>query len=616
MAYLRRLTIYSFLFLAPLSCTRESRTSTLTIKFPPAAFNSVQSVSSSSSVHAMSGDNPWSGQITLKSEINCYAVMVGGPDANLNINSCKDNPNGNVIMRFGPYAGGIPAGQDVRMVLNAGPSRRVYLLAMNATAGSCKDFHGAGPDQGLISHPRLIGMQNVNLTPGDVTLNFTVPTSLSALSEVGECDVKDMDSGNSGQSPWSDGRDGSITVTTGTSYLDGDNDNLGVVSHTPSAGGVPSSKWFLFTSRVEGIDTTTGNVLTLTTTPSNSDQLSAGDILFWHIGSGWASTNPDSNACGGNLSRGQWGTAKVASITGNAVTLEDPITNSPSTINNTNLAQASPVEGTPHCLMQVVRMSHFDTINLDPSAALNLTIPGWNPSSYKYGIMAVSIKNLTMGTGSSLNINLEGGGHPSGSVGAFGVGTAGNGTSNYMNRPGIVSAQGGGGGNAGQGAATAAPAPGGSALNLCSGLVCKTFADKKAFFGGGGAGNGTSPGGNGGGLIFVMIENASGTGLISLNANGASASNTDAGGGAGGTIALLMKSQASSVTVNAHANGRDGFSPSGGGGGGGLVDIGRCLTTSTGAVNTQVFAGTGGSGATNGLVNSYNLETTNPDYCN
>jgi hypothetical protein len=566
----------------------------------------------------MSSDHPWLGQINQRSEINCYAVMIGGPDADLNVNTCKDAANGNVLMNFGPYVGGVPAGQTLKMTLKSGPKRKVYLMAMNAAAGSCKDFRGSGPDKDKISYPRLIGLQTVDLVPGDATIDFTIPSTLSTLSEIGDCEVDDIASGGGEgeEKPWSDGRDGSLAVA-GFDYVDGDFDSIGgSATHTPKAGGVPSSKMFAFTSRVVGINSSDGKVLTLATTPADANSLSAGDTLFWHIGSGWAATNPDTNSCGGDLILGQWGTVKVASVSGASVTLEKPITDNPSTINNTSLSSGSPAEGTPHCLMQVVRMSAYDSVTIAAGASLGMTIPGWSPVNYKYGVLAVSIKNLNMDTGSTMNINLGANGHPSGSVGAFGLGTAGGSAAAYRNRPGVVGNQGGGGANAGYGGSSAGTAaPGGAPLNLCSGSVCSVFADKKAFFGAGGAGNGTSPGSNGGGFIFLLIENATGTGVINLNSSGGSAANTDAGGGAGGTIAMLMKSQSPSVTINTTTNGGDG-NFNGGAGGGGLINVGRCQSLSTGALNDSSNPGSGGPGATSGVSYLFNLETTNPSYCN
>ena len=74
------------------ACSRKAETSKLVIQLP--------NISSSSKVFqaasvGSSSEGTWSGEeITAGSDANCYAIMVGGPEADLNINSCKDKASG------------------------------------------------------------------------------------------------------------------------------------------------------------------------------------------------------------------------------------------------------------------------------------------------------------------------------------------------------------------------------------------------------------------------------------------------------------------------------------------------------------------------------------------
>ncbi len=609
------LFLAAFVLSVSVSCTRAAKSSsTLTIRLPAAPAQLSQK-----SVSAMTSHSPWSGEITTSSEINCYAVFVGGPSPDLSFNSCKEKTTGVELVRFGIYAGGVPAGQAISLDVPSGPARTITLLAMQAQAGACISFKGSGPADGQLSHPRIIETRTVNLAPGDVSLSFNVPSSLSSLKQIDECQVSDMPtSGSGGTQFWGDGRDGSISIPASTNaYLDGTSDTLGsffAAAHTPAAGGVASTKMYAFSARVSSIDTATGKTLTLAQDLPSTSELDSGDMVVWHVLNGWASTSPDANACGGGLGRGTWGMSRVASVNvaSDTVTLETAVSASPGTLNNTNIGQTSFFEGTAHCTIQLVRVSQFENVNLAGGAMLEITAPNYSSANGKGALVAVWIKNLSMTTGSTLLINQSGYGHPSTNIGAYGISGGGTGSA-FENRGGNLASAGGGGANAGGGSASSASA--GSAITLCSGAPCRPFGDQRLILGGGGGGNGSAQGGAGGGVVIAVIENITGSGTININASGANAA-AAGGAGAGGTIGFYNKSSAAGVTINLTASGGNGVT-GGGNGGGGVIEKGFCGTQQAATYVATAAAGTGGGGtAGTGQVYSENFDSTDPALCN
>lgn len=591
------------------ACTRGSEVSQIRIQFPVALNQSASGVN----VSVATTSSPWSGQITSKASINCYFVTVGTPELSNNV--CKQKTTGTELVRFGPYEGGKPAGSELILEVPSGSARKISLFAMQAQNGYCTSFKGTGPTPGKISHPRLIETKTVDLAPGSVDVSFTVPNDLSSLPEVDECQVNDMPQHSPvAESFWGDGRDGDLAASS-FQYLDGIYDDYSVVTHTPASSGVPTSKIFSFNSKISNIDTALGTTITLAEDITSTNQLAAGDKIIWHVVSGWSATNPDSNACGGNLARGMFGMSRVVSVdlATDTLLLENPITTSPATLNNTSIADTGYSNSTEHCNIQLARVSQFGTITMSGITSLQMTMPGWSPANGRGGLMAVFIKNLDLGTAGTLAINMTGNGHPGASAGAFGISGGGSGTASD-NRGGVASTFGGGGGNGGDGGAGSSSA--GVKINLCSGLPCHPLADKRLIFGGGGGGDGSSAGGNGGGVLFVAIENISGTGQVNLNASGGQANYTSVGAGAGGSIAFFNKSSVAGATVNLTAAGGNANTSAGGDGGGGIIDKAVCQSQQSATYNVGVLAGSGGTGnPTVGETQSVNLETTNPTYC-
>ncbi len=606
------------------ACSRKAETTRISIQLPGVKSEQAkpQSFKVATYSYADSEDtSTWSGEISAGSEVNCYGIMVGGPEPELKTNSCSSKANGAEIVRFGPYVGGVPAGQTISIEVKSGVSRRITLIAMKAESGYCTDFHGSGPTEGKISHPRVIATQTLDLSPGARALSFTVPSNLSSLSQIDDCDVTDMPPQNSGERvpPWSNGRDGSILTLTNINYLDKDDaySSLAGATHTAAAGGTPSSKVFGYSSRVTSINLSSPNVLTVATAPTTSEHLQPGDVVLLHVNSAWASSNSDTTACATDWPRGRWRMATVAAVASSQVTLTKPVTEFPTSVTNAHYS-ATIAESTPHCAMQLVRVSHFDTITLGTGHALNFTAPEWNSSTNVGGVIAVSVGNLILGAGSTLQISMLGIGHSSSANGAFGLGGYGTGSTSYLNRPGKIASEGGGGGSAGAGGTSGSyMAPGGSSFRPCGtngASACGPFRDGRAIFGGGGSGASSLFGGGGGGFILFIAKNISGAGAVSLNVAGGNAAYTGTGGGGGGSISFIGRSLSTSSAVYLDARGGNG-NTGGGGGGGGSIETAVCNSSIVGTVQQQIGAGAGGTGAGAGVTQSLNFELTDPKFC-
>ena len=592
-----------------MGCTRDVPAARLVIQVPALSKNFEALTTTQSS-----GQNPWSGEITSFSQVNCYVVAVGGPEPELRGNYCKEKTTDAELFRFGPFEGGIPAGSQISIDVPSGSARKVILLALQAQPGACRSFKNQGPASGQVSYPRVVGIKSVDLSPGTANVSFAIPTNLTALSQIDDCSVANGSSpGGGGPGVWGDGRDGMINgISTGTTIAMGTSTYGGVanLNYVPAPLGQPSTKVFGFQSRVIAVDIATGRSLTLATSPSTSE-LAIDDKIIWHISGGWASPSPDANACGGGLSRGSWGLSRVTSVAGPTVILESPVSQTPGTLNPGNFS-VSPVEGTAHCYMQLTRVSQFSALTVPAGNTFTITLPLFSSATGTGGLFALWVKNLDVN--GTLNINQQGAGHQSSASGAFGIGGAGSSTAGSENRPGTGGGNGGGGGLGGAGG-NGSTGMGGGTLPYCSG-TCFPFTAKKAFFGASGAGTGSLAGGNGGGVILLFFENIMGTGSVNINASGATSGSTNAGGGAGGSVLLMSKSilGGSGPLVGVNVSGGNGVGL-GGGGAGGILERAFCPGSVGLNVNVSKAGGTGTTSGGVGVELANGLSATAPENC-
>lgn len=191
----------AFIFLATLSsCGKidDQTNASVTIKMPDLSSNSLQSVSAQMN---SSVSTP-----TLLSDINCYAVMVGGPSGEPDLNrtrceivsvSSTVGASGSKIVVENRYVGMIrglvPSNGTISLEVPAGSDRVFSLIGLKASPiTSCLGFTDPNVNLDLVSDPILLGTTaGVNLT-GGVTNNVTIQMQSASGSiannyQIGEC---------------------------------------------------------------------------------------------------------------------------------------------------------------------------------------------------------------------------------------------------------------------------------------------------------------------------------------------------------------------------------------------------------------------------------------------
>ena len=595
------------------ACSKKDDVGRMRVVLPKAPTTSKSSGSTSlQSVSAQSNGTDWNATInpTAGSEINCFAVFVGGGE--LGANSCAIS-NGTKIT-FGPHVGFRKPGEEIWVDTPAG-DRTIYVIGLKAaTAAACSDFTNSEPDGANLSEPFLIAAQKSNVPSGSSSI--TINAALDTSKKIQDCTFISPVGGGQ-QSPFGDKRDGKISTSIPTAYLDGSIDNLGVsgITHIAAAGQLASTKIFNATRRVTSVVNSgadAGKLITLGSAFSSSE-FEVGDEVVWYVAAGASSLgSPDDNtlgACGGGLYIGRYGTSKITSTpTSTQLLLESALSSTPAGINNTNLA--APSNTANFCTVVVSRVSSFEQIDVPATYSLQLM-----PSSFDYangvgGIMAIRADTVTVdGTlvlyGSGTGFNGGASGYQGDGLNSLG-GYAYN--SNYNGGGGgnPSSIAGGGGSNAGIGGDGASNnGSGGTSVSHCNGL-CTPFVDKKAYMGGGGGGA-SGAGGRGGGLVLLFAKSITGIGNVYLKADGASGTGGSAAGGsgAGGTVGLFAK-LVSVGSVTLQAKGGNGVSVGGSGGGGGVVEVRRCPAGWSSVLNTYADGGTqngAGTAGGSGLVN-------------
>jgi hypothetical protein len=112
--------------------------------------------------------------------VNCYVVFIGGPDSELQANTCRlgkaNAPDTEASttseFKFGIWSGGVAAGKEISLEVPSGMDRVIHLVGLKAsTLDMCRDFKAYGfPDKTQISNPFKLGTTGrVNLKPGETT---------------------------------------------------------------------------------------------------------------------------------------------------------------------------------------------------------------------------------------------------------------------------------------------------------------------------------------------------------------------------------------------------------------------------------------------------------------
>lgn len=124
--------------------------------------------------------------IQTMSEMNCFAVTVGGPEAKLQTNTCSIISG--VDRRFGQVVGFSSLAQSVSLVVDPGKAREIRIFGTALPPGQpCPDFNSMNPRQ--MAQLREVGSATSDLTSGDNSVNITLDLNGPL---VGVCSGPDM----------------------------------------------------------------------------------------------------------------------------------------------------------------------------------------------------------------------------------------------------------------------------------------------------------------------------------------------------------------------------------------------------------------------------------------
>lgn len=138
-------------------------------------------------------------------EVNCFAVMVSGPEPFMSRTSCPvvDSTSANISAqkRIGLVRGLVPSGGTISFPVPAGPQRQFTLLGVKANPlSACLDFMNPNISQDYTSQLFIVGTSSlIDLQPGvTVSVPIKLPTSGTAFTtgspRIGECSGPDSPS--------------------------------------------------------------------------------------------------------------------------------------------------------------------------------------------------------------------------------------------------------------------------------------------------------------------------------------------------------------------------------------------------------------------------------------
>lgn len=475
-----------------ISCTKKQESATINLVMPQSISNfdngqlqkteqkalqkMVQNVSRKTVSASSSQELPdWNTALnpTAGSQINCFAVFVGGP--NLSGNSCSVTDSGvEREITFGPHIGFVPSGATVRLEVPAGPDRVFHVIGLrSATAAACSSFQNTEIDETNLSEPFLIASQRADIPAGESTLNIVA--SLNVDKKISTCSFVNGGGGGGGGGTttitFGNTNDGSLSTTSGNHYLFQYYTAVGTPSpglmHTPKSGGVPSTKILGSDRRVTEVATTgayAGRLLKVAT-PFTANEFDVGDEVIWHVSSGNAIPGPPDDpvtgACGGGLYLGRYGFAKIEAVTAtDELRLSTSIAENPGQVRNSLLA--APTNFSPgFCRIAITRVSNFDEIDIENSSSLDIFPKAFDQEQGTGGTLVLRAKRLDID--GTLTLSATGRGFLGGAPTYSGNGLSGFGGFGLANPAGngggaLISAVGGGGGaGAGEGGLEGTP---------------------------------------------------------------------------------------------------------------------------------------------------------------
>jgi alpha-tubulin suppressor-like RCC1 family protein len=420
----------------------------------------------SQSVSASSEDEPeWNTSLnpSLGSDINCFAVFVGGP--NLAGNTCSVSDNGAArTIAFGPNIGFVPSGAVIKVDVPAGADRVFHVVGLkSATAAACANYRGTTMDTSNLSEPFLIASQRADIPAGESSLNITA--SLDVNKKISTCSfVQSGGTGGGGTTiSFGDRRDGRMTLTGGNiANFDLGTDPYNLTfpgySFSPNSGGVAPTKYFSSSVRVTNVLRIGENAGKALTTPAvTTNRFEVGDEVLWHVSGGNANPGPPDDptrgACGGDLYLGKFGFAKIAgiSIGGTLIILDKSISQTPALVKNENLTAAVSNQS-GFCRIALTRVPNFEEINVGTGSTLNFYGVSYDSENGTGGTLVMRAKRIV--ADGSLLLNGSGQGYQGG-IGALSAGgtvwgyNGPLGGSSYGSGGGTTATLGGGGGAGG-----------------------------------------------------------------------------------------------------------------------------------------------------------------------
>jgi hypothetical protein len=180
------LTLATGLFVS-LGCTRASSNKAIvTLEVPSLKPSSSSQLSSQKVITDGGGD--WGGSYpTSISQVNCWAVFVGGPGASQS--KCTFGSGSNFrVFKFNEMKGLVSAGSPVQMEVDAG-QRTFYAIGFKSTNGQCPKLDpNSDIDSQNLSNPLVLGETTQNLKPGDASVNITVILASDITTQrLGDC---------------------------------------------------------------------------------------------------------------------------------------------------------------------------------------------------------------------------------------------------------------------------------------------------------------------------------------------------------------------------------------------------------------------------------------------
>lgn len=181
-----QLILLSLLAISTASCTRPENKARVRIQLPSqeqlAKLSSAVSTTSGK-VSAQNGGG-WGLPIPSSAKtLNCFAVLVGGPEDNLRDKACTKGFGASFEkFYFNGVHGFSAAGSDILIEnIKAGSGRTFYVIGA-AQTGSCQDFNKPeNLNQTVMSNPVLVGRAVADI--GEGTNNVTIEASMPANTD-------------------------------------------------------------------------------------------------------------------------------------------------------------------------------------------------------------------------------------------------------------------------------------------------------------------------------------------------------------------------------------------------------------------------------------------------